>query len=239
MNENKPETFCQIESFSQATQNVVQYGFGTRVLSDDLSKWSQALAVEPQQLITLKQIHSNRVVVVDDQFDVKAVREADALVTNRTDVVLAVKSADCLPVLLFDPVKKVVAAVHAGWRGLAQQVVIETVEVMNHRFGVDVRDLHVAFGPCLQVTRFEVGDDVIEAFRQALGHYFSYESLESGKWLIDMPCTAAMGLEQLGLHAKNFYFAEQDTFTMPEVFHSYRRDAKNAGRQLNFIRLVS
>lgn len=232
------QSFLQIATFAAVTQDEAHHGFGTRVLSDDVAQWAKHLAIQPEQLVTLKQTHSNTVVVVDDTFDFTTPHEGDALITNRTDVVLSVKTADCLPVLIFDPVKKVVAAVHAGWRGLVQQVIIETLEVMNHNFGVEMRDVHVAFGPCLQGTHFEVGAEVVEMFRQELGSYFYFENRANGKALIDMHRTAAMGLEQLGLYAKNFYFLPQNTLVTPELFHSYRRDKEQAGRQLNFIRLI-
>lgn len=118
-------------------------------------------------------------------------------------------------------------------------IIEETIEVMNHHWGCDVQNLQVAFGPSILAENYKVSEDVFEAFREAFGMRFSYEKLANGKAIIDLTHTAAMHLEQLGLHPRNFFFVNQGTYSQPDLFHSYRRDKNKAGRQLSFIHIKS
>lgn len=175
----------------------------------------------------LAQVHGTEVVRAE------AIRpdetEADAALTARPGVVCAVLSADCLPVLLCDRAGTVVAAAHAGWRGLAAGVLENTVAAMG-RAGPD---LLAWLGPAIGPTAFEVGEEVREAFLAAdPGAGPAFRPTPRGRWLADLYTLArrrlaACGVEQI--HGGGFC-----TFTDQERFHSYRRDGAS-GRMASLI----
>ncbi len=123
------------------------------------------------QLVTLRQRHTD-IVQVLDSLKPRGRRErdgawrlpGDALVTNQPGLLLAVQVADCVPVLLADPKRRVVAAAHAGWRGSCQRIVEKTLGVMQQRFGTDPADVRVAIGPSIRQCCYEVGREVVEQF---------------------------------------------------------------------------
>ncbi len=136
----------------------------------------------PWQLITLKQRHTDIVRALDAvprRRDAEAMRErdgalkfyGDALITNQPRLLLAVQVADCLPILLLDPKQRVVAAVHAGWRGTARRIAEKTVGEMQARFGCRPRDLRAAIGPGIHACCYEVGREVVEAFESQFPYW--------------------------------------------------------------------
>lgn len=226
--------YIEAENFLLHKESI-RHGFGTKQLGDDVSKLAQVLEVDQENIITLNQTHSSEVIVVEKNFDTKTIHDGDALITDQKGKVLVIRTADCLPVLLCDPRHDVVAAVHAGWKGLVGQILFETIRTMNHIWGTEVQNLQVAFGPSILPHNYQVGEEVFEAFWEVFGMNFSYEKLDDGKACIDLAHTAAMNLEQLGLHHRNFFFIREGTFSRPDLFYSYRRDKEKAERQLNFI----
>lgn len=112
----------------------------------------------------------------------------DALVTNQPGICLMVLSADCVPVLLFEPEKRVVAAVHAGWRGTAANIVVETVRVMQENFGCDPQRVVAAIGPSIGKCCFEVGEEVARVFQQLFPGNQAIVGLgkQPGKYQVDL-----------------------------------------------------
>ena len=129
------------------------HGFGTR--RSDIPGWFANLA-------TVKQIHSAICVPAEGRCGVLG--EGDALLEDRPGAVIAVKTADCLPVLLVDERHRAVAAVHAGWRGTVARIAVGAVEAMRRRFGSEARDLHAAIGPGIGKCCYEVGPEVAAQF---------------------------------------------------------------------------
>ena len=135
----------------EALQQFVwlNHGFGTRIAN-------------PEVEVTLRQIHSDHVVNAAGLKNREC--EGDALITNEIAKSIGVRTADCVPILLVDSRKHVVAAVHAGWRGTAAAVVKRTVDKMNGDFGTLAADLYAAIGPCIRVCCYEVGPEVATHF---------------------------------------------------------------------------
>jgi YfiH family protein len=164
----------------------------------------------------LKQVHGARVVHADK---VAARVEADASFTHTPGVVCAVKIADCMPVLLCDPEANSVAIAHAGWRGLSQGVVENTVRSL----GVEPRRLQAYLGPAIGPDAFEVGEDVLQAFcsvdAQARA---AFRPLHAGKWLADL---FTLGRQRLALAGVTQVFGGGlCTVSNPQRFFSHRRD---------------
>ncbi|GMG88569.1 peptidoglycan editing factor PgeF [Biformimicrobium ophioploci] len=190
-----------------------------------------ALPAEPQWL---EQIHSDR--LVDAQAD-GVVRTADASYSAQRDVVCAVMTADCLPVLLCNRAGTEVAAVHAGWRGLADGVLRTAVE----RFDAKPSELMAWFGPAIGPEAFEVGVDVLEAFFEsarseahnaAIGKAFVPSPTRPLKFRADIYALARAELADLGV--TEIYGGEACTFTEEEKYFSYRRD-RETGRMATLI----
>jgi YfiH family protein len=187
------------------------HGFGTR-LSDIPAAFSQ--------LATLKQIHSSSCVPAEGRTGLLG--EGDALIENQPGSVVAVKTADCIPVLLVDERRRVVAAVHAGWRGTAARIAADAVAAMSRRFGTSAEDLHAAIGPGIGKCCYEVGAEVAERFGgRGRGH-------------IDLADANRRQLEESGVTPRRIYASNLCTMCRSEEFDSFRRDREQAGRMYSF-----
>jgi hypothetical protein len=180
----------------------------------------------PADPVWLKQVHGN---IVADGDSAGGVPEADASVAHKPGKVCAVMTADCLPLLLCDDAGTVVAAAHAGWRGLAGGVVEAAVRAMN----VAPARLLVWLGPAIGPQAFEVGEDVRQAF---LSHYAgaaqAFAPHGDGKWLADIYLLARQRLALLGV--ARVYGGGLCTYRDKEQFYSYRRDGAT-GRMASLI----
>jgi polyphenol oxidase len=187
------------------------HGFGTR-LSDP-----------PAHLATLKQIHSATCVFAGGRAG--QLGEGDALLDNAPGSVLAIKTADCVPILLVDERLRAVAAVHAGWRGTVAGIAARAVVEMTERFGTSSADLHAALGPAIGRCCYEVGPEVAQHFG------------ERGRAHIDLVNANHQQLLAAGISPARIYAAGICTKCAAEQFHSYRRDREAAGRMYSFAGL--
>lgn len=145
----------------------------------------------------------------------------DGLITNEEDVALLAFSADCTPVLLFDPVRRAVGAVHAGWRGTAQGIVKKAVEAMHDAYGSEPADIRAAIGPCIGACCFETDADVPDAMLAALGQDARAAIRKKGeKFFVDLKLLNRIWLENAGVHQIDI--AEACTACEPNRFWSHR-----------------
>ena len=181
----------------------------------------------PLPLAYLRQVHGNRVVPAADCLD--APPEADAAFDHSRRAACAVMTADCLPVLLCDRAGSVVAAAHAGWRGLAGGVLENTIAAMQ----ADPADLLAWLGPAIGPDAFEVGGDVLAAFTQAdPAAEAAFEPIGSGKYLADIYLLATQTLRRVGV--SQIYGGRHCTVLERDRFFSYRRDGKT-GRMVSAV----
>jgi YfiH family protein len=186
------------------------HGFGTR-LADIPAQFGR--------LATLKQIHSSSCVPAEGRAGILG--EGDALLENKPGSVVAVKTADCIPVLLADNRLHAVAAVHAGWRGTVAHIVDRAVESMAARFGTRPEDLHAAIGPGIGKCCYEVGPEVAAHFG------------EQGRAHIDLTAGNRRQLEEIGVTPTRIYASNLCTMCGQD-FHSFRREKEAAGRMHSF-----
>lgn len=187
------------------------HGFGTR-LADIPACFAQ--------LATLKQIHSASCVSAEGRAGILG--EGDALLENQPGSVVAVKTADCIPVLLVDERRRAVAAVHAGWRGTVARIAADAVAAMGRRFGTRPEDLHAAIGPGIGKCCYQVGAEVTARFG---GH---------GRGHIDLAAANRRQLEEAGVTGRRIYASNLCTMCRAEEFDSFRRDQDAAGRMYSF-----
>ena len=191
--------------------NWLVHGFGTR---------NADIPARFQKLATLKQIHSAECVTAAGRAGVLG--KGDALIESTPGTVVAVKTADCVPVLLIDPVHRAVAAVHAGWRGTVAGIVPGAVAAMGERFGSRAADLYAAIGPAIGKCCYEVGGEVAAQFG------------ERGRACIDLTGANRRRLVDAGVTPLRIYASNLCTKCLGEDFHSFRRDAESAGRMYSF-----
>jgi len=129
----------------------------------------EALGRTPESVFDVWQVHSAEVILAAAPRGDAPPRQADAILTDRAEVTLMMRFADCLPILLYDPVRPAVGMVHAGWLGTVRQVVRQAVMRMRDRFGTHPQDLRVGIGPSIAAHHYPVGPEVIEAFRGSFG----------------------------------------------------------------------
>jgi YfiH family protein len=197
----------------------LEHGFGTRL--------SPELPISTQ-FATLRQIHSNQVL---EAGQAGCLGEGDALISNRSGVTLAVRTADCLPILLADPRNRAVAAIHAGWRGTVAGVAPATIHAMTERFGTRPEEVVVAIGPGIGHCCFEVGPEVAAQFAP-----FFPERDDLGEFTrIDLAETNRRQLRRNDGTVGQVATANLCSYCRSDLFHSYRRDREKAGRMISFI----
>jgi polyphenol oxidase len=202
---------------------------GSFPLTPSQQAWLLGLGVEtPGKVVFPKQVHGDGIWVADEN----SVRErgtfqADAIVTDRSDLPIAVRTADCGAVLIFSPDKKAVAAVHAGWKSTRLSIARKTVDTLQSLYGVDPRGLRVVFGPCIRMSSYQVGEE----FR----NFFPEDVQEvDGRLFFDLPGANRRQLLSAGVLSENIHDCGLDTVTRKEL-HSFRRDGERAGRMINVI----
>jgi YfiH family protein len=195
------------------------------------------LGFAAERFFRVKQVHGAEVEVVDRQADARRLRfvEADALVSATPGTLLGIRTADCVPVLLLHEHVRVVAAVHAGWRGIVAGVLQRTVAVIEQRFGAEARGLFAAIGPCVGPCCYEVAQEVAHRFA---GMADVVRQREGARPHLDLGQAVAGILARCGVPADRVVRGAPCTCCRPDLFHSYRRDGAVAGRQLSAIGLL-
>jgi len=167
----------------------------------------------------------------------------DALMTSESGVLLSVRVADCLPILLVDPRQRVVAAVHAGWRGALERVAQKTAAEMQRVFGSRPSEILAAIGPGIGACCYAVGEDVVDRFRGAFangdGFFREPEQAGAGKNLLrlDLAAVARRQLLEGGLAPGNIHATDLCTACRADLFFSHRRDGAATGRMMAVVGL--
>lgn len=158
--------------------------------------------------------------------------ETDALITAVPGICLVVLAADCVPVLLYDTEKRVIAAIHAGWKGTVGRIVEKVVERMNREFNCEAKDIRAGIGPAIGPCCYEVGKDVAMAVQNGIGDLgeFLEKVNESGKYIFNLWEANRQQLIHAGLHSGRIEMAGMCTCCHHDEFFSYRASRGNTGR---------
>ena len=206
---------------------------------------TQRDAVLPYPVIQGHQVHGSRVAIVDRPGMTREELEGyDAFLTNKPGVAIGVRTADCVPVLLYDPVNRAVAAIHAGWKGTVLHISQGAIEAMGQEFGTIPAHLRAVIGPAIGPDSFQVGEEVAEMFKESgfpMDEIWSFRgpgdgTPMSGGHHIDLFKANRWLLEQAGVPAGNIQVCGIDTYTT-EAYFSARREGLQCGRIINAIRL--
>jgi YfiH family protein len=200
-------------------------------------RFLSAVHLQEAHLVTLHQVHSDRVHIIKEIFGQGNKSEGDALITKVEGIALSVQIADCLPVLIADPVKKVVAAVHSGWRGTLKGIALKTVQEMQNAFGSNPEHLLVAVGPGIRACCFEVGQEVADAFNHEYPGCALTKPMKArpGKFLLDLPNALEIQFQTAGIPPNNRHDLAACTRCNPNEFFSYRAEGPSSGRMMAVI----
>jgi hypothetical protein len=205
----------------------------------NLERIAAAFGIAVSQFRMVHQVHGDGVWMLDGGAPLSAgdpSPESDAIVTDRPGVALCIKTADCVPIFLADPVRRVIGAVHAGWKGTALQIAGKAVREMVERFGVRSADLSAVIGPAIGPCCYEVDTGVYHAMNGDPDQDFFFRAgRRSGKWMLDLFQANRRQLIRSGVPPQGIRQANLCTACHPELFFSHRAQAGNTGRQLNFI----
>jgi YfiH family protein len=190
------------------------------------------------RLLSLNQVHSDIVHFIDKV--PAGSQRGDALITRLPGVLLAVKTADCLPVLLVDEAGRVIAAVHCGWKGTLRGLLERVVQGMKARYACDSASILAAFGPCISSRCYEVGPEVRRSYVAAGFPTSLFQPVPGrpGKYYFDLAAANRLQLLRQGIKPKNIFTVNICTHCDAR-YPSYRRDKDATGRILSFIGLMS
>lgn len=217
----------------------MQSGDSSRNVLLNREKLARSIGLKPEKLLFPEQCHTSIVKLAGSNTCPEELSNCDALITNEPGIALAVLAADCVPLILYDPVTRSAAAIHAGWKGTVGRIVARTVEQMVKQLGVHPSDLRAGIGPCISAAHYEIGEDV------AVKLQFWFSDTEGiilpgntpGKWHADLALANRQLLLRYGLQADRIEMSNICTYENPELFYSARRDGFHSGRFGTFIML--
>ena len=193
------------------------------------------------------QTHSSNVLSIDQTFlqlnpsdKIDALYDIDATITELSGVFLCATTADCVPVLLFDHKRKIIAAIHAGWKGIVNGIIEKTISKMQETYQSNPLDIVAAIGPSISIKNYEIGDDVTDLFKTA-GFDLSNSSFHNNntnKLHIDLKLIVNNELKRLGVPSNQVESSTLCTFDSDELFFSARRQSLHCGRMLTGIKLI-
>jgi len=186
-----------------------------------------------RHLILLDQMQQDQILLLKESINTPASPlQYDALITNSPNIYLGIQTADCLPIFMVDPKKKVIAAVHAGRQGTVLHIAAKVLKKMREVFGCITGDLLIALGPSIGPCCYEIDRKVFlpewEIFSAAKG---------SGKWMVDLPQINIAQMEGEGIEEKQISRINLCTRCHHDLFFSYRKEGRT-GRQLSFIGIL-
>jgi YfiH family protein len=226
-------------------------------VQENRRRLQKAAGAENLPLITLKQFHSDVIHLFDTPSTDPC--RGDASITNRPNLLLAIQTADCVPILLVDPKKRAIAAIHAGWRGTLARIAAKTIGKMQMHFGTDPRDLLAAIGPSIGPCCYEVGTEVATQFLSQFPDAHDYfDEFRTGdepnpiQWLnmmppghqpppkgvlLDLRKANRSQLLTAGLRPQNIHTIDLCTACRPDLLFSYRKQGPASGRLMSVIAL--
>lgn len=217
--------------------NINQYcGDAPQAISTNLEALTSELELSPDNLFMPHQVHGIRNVDVDGDFlsatidERKAMLEGvDSLTTCKRGICIGVSTADCIPVILYDKVHQATAAIHAGWRGTRQRIVVSTLHFMQTRYDTSPSDIVAVIGPGISLKNFEVGQEVYDAFAESKFD-MSRIAKKYEKWHINLPLCNQMQLEHEGVKPENIIQSGICTYDNVDDYFSARRLGQRSGR---------
>ena len=231
----KPELISAVSTRKLGNMSLV-YGRTRRSLNNRKDFLNQ-LNIAYNSLICAEQIHASNIEYVRDSQRGRgalsyktSIPKTDALITDERNLPLAVFTADCLSIFVFDPKRKVIGIIHAGWRSTRENIVEKTLKLMQEKFGINTTDLCLVFGPCIRECCYEVGKEFKE--------FFPYDTIQrSDRFYFDLISLNRREFLDQGIRQENIVDCGICTVCNNKDFFSYRREGRNSGRMMSVIML--
>lgn len=195
------------------------------------------LGIDYRRLVCAKQVHASQIRSVKEQdagrgaLDLTTCfADTDAFITDARNLPIAVFTADCLSVFLYDPSRPATGLIHAGWRGIKEDILEKTLRLMQKEFGTKSADLYVGLGPCIRSCCYEVGREFVEIFPEGLIR-------RSNRSYLDIAGISKNRLLDLGLSESKIFDSGICTCCRPEEYFSFRRQGKDSGRMMSVTML--
>lgn len=216
---------------------------------EDYTNLCQAIDSKLEHLIKTNQDHTDEVKVVKEKinlkepdFNLEQYAKTDGLITNQKDMILATTNADCILLLFFDPVKKVIANTHSGWRGTLQRISIKTVKKMKKEFGSQPKDILCCICPSIRKCHFEVDKEVKDRFEKEFDDIDNIDEIieetkPNQKWNIDTVKINQILLKKEGLKPENIIDSKICSVCHSDLVHSYRVEKQEYGLNTALIEL--
>lgn len=199
-----------------------------------LLKLTAYFPINPKEMIFLNQVHGDE--VINKVNKKTSYPTADGIITSLKHIALFIKTADCVPIFIYDNINKVIGAVHAGWRGTCLKIIKKTINKMEHFYKSKPENMYIFIGPSIGPCCYEVGKDVYELFGflgRERQNYFNRRKEKT--YMMDLKGINAYIAESEGIPNENIEISNLCTHCNPDLFYSYRRNKEETGRNLNFI----
>lgn len=211
-----------------------------RVTDYNYNRLCNSLGIERNSIARPNQTHSDNIQNINE---IIKLTDMDGIITNTPGINLTLSFADCTPILIYDPINKVIGNIHSGWRGTIKKIGPKAVIKMKEDYGSKPEDLIVCIGPCIKQCHFEVQDDVKELFEKEFGYLnrnadiIKDEEGKPGKYMVDTTLVIKLTLEEVGIKPENIYDSKICTVCSSNVVHSFRADKEKSGRNVAIIGL--
>jgi len=207
-----------------------------------LQNWNKlagAFGIPMENFLVLNQVHRDGILVIPPRGEYFTSREGldyDAIVTDRVHLAICIKTADCAPIFVVDPENKVIAAVHAGWRGTAASISAKVVRLMQNQYGSRPSALLAAIGPSIGRCCYEIEEAAADSFRRQkhAGDFLS-QGARRGRWMLDLVEVNRRQVLDCGIPEANIETAGLCTVCRQDIFFSHRGSGGVTGRQINFM----
>ena len=230
--------FNKSGGFSNGIYKSLNCGIGSgdkkQNINKNLKKVCKKISCSKNKLVLLNQIHSNKVFSINKIPKKKPI--GDALITSKNQFALGILTADCAPIFLFDPKMKIIAAIHAGWKGAYKKIVYKTIDDLKKK-GSNIRDLIAVIGPCISKYKYEVKKDFLKKFTKQNKKNIRFFTFKEKKIFFSLNEYIKNQLKNIGII--NIEIINKDTYLKKNNFFSHRRSLKNKyndyGRNISVI----
>jgi len=233
--------FSRKNGVSRGLYESLNCGLGSKDKKKDVLKnleiVSKKIGCKKESLITLNQTHSDKVIYFGNKNDIKNKLDGDAIVSCIQNIGICILTADCAPILIYDPKKKIIACIHSGWKGALNGIIKNTLKKFNE-LNSNSSDLIAVVGPCINKQNYEVRTDFFKKFIAKNEKNSSFfEKINDEKYIFDL--RGFINKQMINLNVKNIENIEKDTFSEKDFFYSYRRShinkEKDYGRCISVI----
>ena len=219
----------------------LQFSDKNEQASANYKKICKALEIDSNQIIKSAQKHADIVKDIEEYTDEKF-EFVDGFITNKKNIPLVTKYADCTPIILYDKIKNVIGNVHSGWRGTLQRISVKAAKLMMEKYDCNPADIIVCIGPCIKQCHFQVEADFIAKFKQEFGNIDKYYNLGEviegkQKYYFDTTNLIIDYLSKIGIKRENIFDSDICSVCNADSMSSYRAEKDKADRNMNIVML--